>query len=87
MADTQVSLGAILTQVDKEGRFYTILFASRQLKDHKKNYSPFFLEAATVVWGMDFFNKYLRGKQFVHYTDQKPLEKLGHLHSKMLWSS
>ncbi len=33
---------------------------------------------------MDLFNEYLRGKQFILYTDHKPLEKLGHLHSKTL---
>ncbi len=70
--------------MDKDGNFYAILFASRQLVDHEKNYSPFLLEAAAAVWGMDFFNKYLRGKQFILCTDHKPLEKLGHLHSKML---
>ncbi len=31
-------LGAILTQIDKEGNHYAISFASRQLKDHEKNY-------------------------------------------------
>jgi hypothetical protein len=61
-ADTPGGLGAILTQVDKEGNFYAISFASRQLKDHKKNYSPFLLEATATVWGMDFFNEYLKGK-------------------------
>jgi hypothetical protein len=37
-----------------------------------------------AVWGMDFFNEYLKGKRFILYTDHKPLKKLGHLHSKML---
>jgi hypothetical protein len=83
-ADTPGGLGAILTQVDKEGNFHAILFASRQLKDHEMNYSPFQLEAAAAVWGMDFFNEYLKGKRLILYTDHKPLEKLGHLHSKML---
>jgi len=77
-ADTPGGLGAILTQVDKEGNFHAISFASRQLKDHEKNYSPFLLEAATAVGGMDFLNEYLKGKRFILYTDHKPLEKLGH---------
>ncbi len=42
------------------------------------------LEAAAAVWGMDFFNEYLKGKRFILYTDHKPLEKLGHLHSKTM---
>ncbi len=33
---------------------------------------------------MDHFNKYLKGKKFILYTDHKPLEKLGHLHSKTM---
>ncbi len=83
-ADSPGGLGAILTQIDKEGNHYAISFASRQLKDHEKNYSPFLLEAAAAVWGMEVFNEYLRGKQFVLFTDHKPLEKLGHLHTKTL---
>ena len=73
-----------MTQVDKDGKFYAISFASRQLKDHEKNYSPFLLEAAAAVWGMDHFDEYLKGKKFILYTDHKPLEKLGHLHSKTM---
>jgi hypothetical protein len=51
-ADTPGGLGAILTQVDLDGKFYTISFASRQLKDHEKNYLPFLLKAAAAVWGI-----------------------------------
>jgi hypothetical protein len=83
-ADFTGGLGAILTQMDEYGNHYAISFASRQLKDHEKNYSPFLLEAAAAVWGMEIFNEYLRGKQFILFTDHKPLEKLGHLHTKML---
>ncbi len=68
MADTPGRLGAILTQLDKQGKFYAISFASRQWKDHEKNYSPFLLKAAVAVLGMDNFNEYLR-EQFILYTD------------------
>jgi hypothetical protein len=83
-ADFTGGLGAILTQMDEHGNHYAISFASRQLKDHEKNYSPVLLEAAAAVWGMESFDEYLRGKQFILYTDHKPLEKLGHLHAKTL---
>ncbi len=53
-ADTPGGLGAILTQVDKDGNFYAISLAFRQLKDQEKSYSPFLLQAAAAVWGMDF---------------------------------
>jgi len=36
-ANTPGGLGAIITQVDKDGNFYAILFASWQLKDHEKS--------------------------------------------------
>jgi hypothetical protein len=83
-ADFTGCLGAILTQMDEHGNHYAILFASRQLKDHEKSYSLFLLEAAAAVWGMEIFNEYLRGKQFILFNDHKPLEKLGHLHTKTL---
>jgi len=83
-ADTAGGLGAILTQKDEFDNFYAISYASRQLKDHEKNYSPFLLEAAAAVWGMDVFNEYLKGKKFILYTDHKPLEKMGHLHTKTM---
>ena len=42
------------------------------------------MEAAAAVWGMDTFNEYLKGKRFILYTDHKPLEKMGHLHTKTM---
>jgi len=79
--DTPGGLGAILTQIDQHGNHYAISFASRQLKDTEKNYSPFLLEAAAAAWGMDIFNEYHRGNRFILFTDHKPLKKLGHLHT------
>ena len=83
-ADTAGGLGAILTQKDEFDNYYAISYASRQLKDHEKNYSPFLLESAAAVWGMDIFNEYLKGKKFILFTDHKPLEKMGHLHTKTM---
>jgi RNase H-like domain found in reverse transcriptase/Integrase zinc binding domain len=83
-ADTAGSLGAILTQKDQFDNYYAISYASCQLKDHEKNYSPFLLESATAVWGMGIFNEYLKGKKFILFTDHKLLEKMGHLHTKTM---
>jgi hypothetical protein len=49
-------------------------------EDYEKNYSSFLLKAAA----MDHFNKYLKGKKFIVYTDHKPLDKLWHLHSNTM---
>ncbi len=81
---TADTAGGLETQKEEFDNFNAISYASRQLKDHEKNYSPFLLVAAAAVWGMDIFNKYLKGKKFILYTDHKPLEKMGHLHTKMM---
>jgi hypothetical protein len=83
-ADTAGGLGAILTQKDQFDNYYAISYASCQLKDHEKNYSPFLLESAAAVWGMDVFNEYLKEKKFILFTNHKPLEKMGHLHTKTM---
>ncbi len=66
-AATAWGLGASLTQKEKFDNFFAISYASRKLKDHEKNYSPFLLEVAPAVWGMDVFNEYLKGKKFILY--------------------
>ena len=83
-ATTEGGMGAILTQVDNNGTFHVISYGSRQLIKHERNYSPYLLEMAAAVWGMEFYDEYLRGKQFTLYTDHRPLEKLSHLHTKTL---
>ncbi len=52
--DTRGGLGAIITQADKEEKFYAISFATRQLKDHEKNYSPLLLFPiwSLLQWGV-----------------------------------
>jgi hypothetical protein len=83
-ADTAGGLSAILTQKDEFNNFYAISYASCQLKDHEKNYSPFLLESAAAVWGMEVFNEYLKGKRLILFTDHKSVEKMGHLHNKTM---
>ncbi|MBM3428678.1 MAG: DDE-type integrase/transposase/recombinase, partial [Bacteroidetes bacterium] len=61
-----------------------ISYASRGLQRHEKNYSPFLLEMTAAVWGMEHFDQYLRGVKFTLFTDHKPLEKLGTVHTKTL---
>jgi hypothetical protein len=83
-ADTAGGIGDILPQKDEFNNFFAISYAPRQLKDHEKNYSPFLLELASAVWEMDIFNEYLKGKQFILFTDHKPHEKMGDLHTKTM---
>ena len=83
-ATSEGGMGAILTQIDSAGQFHVISYGSRQLVKHEKNYSPYLVEMAAAVWGMEFYDEYLRGKQFTLYTDHRPLERLSHLHTKTL---
>ena len=77
-------LGAILTQVDEQGEYRVISYASRKLQTHEKNYTPFLLEMQAAIWGMDHYSTYLRGRHFTLFTDHKPLEKLGKVHTRTL---
>ena len=77
-------LGAILTQLDEKGEHHVIAYASRKLQKHECNYTPFLLEMQAALWGMDHFDTYLRGRPFILFTDHRPLEKLGKVHTKTL---
>jgi hypothetical protein len=37
-----------------------------------------------VVWAMEYYQEHLRGRRFILYTDHKPLETLGTLHTKTM---
>jgi hypothetical protein len=45
---------------------------------------PFLLEMKAAIWGMEHFGTYLRGQKFTLFTDHRPLEKLGKVHTKTL---
>ena len=66
-------LGAILLQ-EVEGVKHPIMFASRKLLPREQNYSTIEHECLAVVWGIQKFQVYLYGRQFVLETDQPPLQ-------------
>jgi len=70
--------------MDSEGRFYVIAYASRKLQKYEKNYTPFLLEMQAAIFGMETFEVHLKGRHFKLFTDHKPLEKLGKVHTKTL---
>jgi transposase InsO family protein len=78
-------LGAVLSQVDKDGKEHVIAYASRSLKEFEKNYTPYLLELAACTWAVDHWSVYLAGdKPFVLLTDHRPVEKMTRLHKKTL---
>ena len=44
----------------------------------------FLLEMQAAIWGMDHFSTYLKGRHFTLFSDHKPLEKLGKVHTRTL---
>ena len=83
-ADNPGGLGAVLSQLDEQGKERVIAYASRTLRKHEKNYSAFLLEVTAAVFGIEHFDTYLLGKRFTLYTDHKPMEKLSEVHKKTL---
>ncbi len=65
--------GAILAQVDKSGEPHAIAFASRTLKQHEINYTPYLSEMMCAVWAMQHFGVQLRGRHFTVYSYHKPM--------------
>ena len=87
-------LGAVLSQVDEEGKTHVIAYASWTLKPSEKsmrNYSSAKLELLALKWAVTKkFRDYLLGLKFTVYTDNNPLayvqtSKLGA--SQILWLS
>jgi hypothetical protein len=76
-AELPRGLWATLAQRDNRKNINIISHSSRQMKENEKNYTPFLLETAAAVWGMDNFNKYLKGSRFKFYTDPTPASDLG----------
>ena len=83
-AESPGGLGAALLQHDDQGHERVIAFASRALKKHEANYSAYLLELAAAVFGIEYFDTYLRGRKFTLFVDHKPLEKLSVTHTKTL---
>jgi len=62
-------LGCVLMQQGK-----VIAYASRQLKDHEKNYPTHDLELAAIVYALKIWRHYLFQETVEIYTDHKSLK-------------
>ncbi|NBR25185.1 MAG: hypothetical protein EBU08_15700, partial [Micrococcales bacterium] len=76
--------GAILGQPDDHGNLKVVAYASKSLKDHERNYTPYIAELSAAAWAIDHFDIYLRGRKFVLYTDHKPMVVKKAIHQKTL---
>jgi hypothetical protein len=82
--DTKGGFGAILCQPDDRGDLKVVAYASRSLKDHEKNYTPYLAEMNAAAWAINHFDVYLRGRRFTLFMDHKPLETLKTIHQKTM---
>ena len=71
-----VALGAVLSQLDEEGRERPISFASRILSKVERKWGVTEREAFAIVWSVNYFRAYLLGNKFELITDHRPLTYL-----------
>ena len=64
-----VGLGAVLSQLQDDGRVHPIVYASRSLDIHEKNYGVTELETFAFVWAVRYFRAYLLGHRTTVFTD------------------
>ena len=68
-----VALGAVLSQLDDEGKERPIAFASRILSKTERKWGITEREAFAIVWAVNYFRSYLLGNKFDLFTDHRPL--------------
>ena len=77
---SSVGIGAVISQVDKNGCERPVEFISRTLSKAEKNYSQIEKEALAIVWSVKRFHRYIYARPFTLVTDHKPLEFIFHPH-------
>ena len=70
-----LGIGGVL-QVWREGQWEAAAFHSRQLRGAEQRYSATELEALALVSTINHFGYYLYGREFIAYSDHKPLCQL-----------
>lgn len=70
---SMVGLGAVLSQV-KEGIEQPIMYISRKLLKHERNYATVEKECLAIKWAIDKLRYHLVGREFTLVTDHAPLK-------------
>jgi hypothetical protein len=69
-------LGALLSQLDENGKDRPIAYASRYLNKTEQKYSTIEKEAAGLIFGIKRFKYYLQDEPFTIVSDHRPLQWL-----------
>jgi len=67
-------LGAILSQLQEDGKHHPVAYASRALSPQEKKYGITELETLAVVWAMSHFHCYLYGHDVTVLTDHSAVK-------------
>lgn len=69
-------IGAVLMQIQEDGKRRPIGYASRSLTDTEQRYAVIEKEALAATWACEKFSEYVLGMDFLLETDHKPLVPL-----------
>ena len=73
---SQKGMGAVLSQIDSDGKKRSVSFASRACNPAERNYGSCEGECLAVVWATQHFREYLSGSPFTLVTHHEPLKWL-----------
>ena len=79
MIDTDASnagIGAVVIQKDDDGQAHPIAYASRKMNPAETLYSTREQEALAIIFAIDKFDEFVRGRRFVVVTDHRSLSWL-----------
>ena len=66
-------IGVVISHILPDGTERPVAYTSRTLSSTERNYSQLEKEALSLTYGVQKFNQYLYGHQFILVTDHKPL--------------
>ena len=76
-------ISGVLSHILDNGTERPIAFTSRALTEAEANYSQLDREALAIIYSVQHFYLYLIGRRFTLITDNQPLERIFHQHSKI----
>ena len=79
---SNLGVGAVLSQLDEEGRDRPIAYYSRKLLPREQKYSTIEQECLAIKLGVEAFKVYLVGRPFTIQTDHRSLKWLNRLKEK-----